>query len=35
MKDRSSVVQEELVAGSFEEEQLGWVWQQDWMLKGQ
>ena len=35
MKDQSPVVQEELVAESFEEEQLGWVWQQGWMMKGQ
>ena len=33
--DQSSVVQEELMVGSFEEEQLEWVWPQDWMLKGQ
>ena len=35
MKDQSLVVQEELVAESFEVKQLGWVMQQGWMLKGQ
>ena len=35
MKDQNPEVQEELVVESFEEEQHGWVCQQDWMPTGQ